>query len=95
VIAYFGEECLVIVWHDTILQMLKPVEEQIFNSSVSAVRKMAPSGQLLRFSGDISDLDHTNMGRKLLRDAATTLLIFPIGPKRQLYLFGPKRFTCV
>jgi len=95
VIAYFEKECLAIVWHDTVLQMLKPVEEQIFNSSVSAVRTTAPSGQLLRFSGDISDLEHTNMSRKLLRDAATALLIFLIGPKRQLYLFGPKRFTCV
>jgi hypothetical protein len=75
--------------------MLKPVEEQMFNSSVSAVRTMAPSGQLLRFFGDISDLEHTNMGGKLLTEAVTALLIFPIGPKRQLYLFGPKRFTCI
>jgi len=63
--------------------MLKPVEEQLFNASVSVVRTMAPAGQLLRFSGFISDLEHANMGGKLLTDAVTTLLIFPIGPKRQ------------
>jgi hypothetical protein len=75
--------------------MHKPVEEQLFNSSDSAGRTMAPAGQLLRCYGDISDLEHTNMGGKLLTGAVTALLIFPIGPKRQLYLFGPKRFTCV
>jgi len=75
--------------------MLKPVKEQLFNSSVSAERTIAPAGQVLRCSGGISDLEHTNMGGKLLTAAVTALLIFPIGPKRQFYLFGPKRFTCV
>jgi hypothetical protein len=70
--------------------MLKPVEEQLFDSSVSAVRKMAPAGQLLRCAGDISNLEHANMGGKLLTAAVAALLIFPIGPNRQLYLFGPK-----
>jgi hypothetical protein len=75
--------------------MLKPVEELLFNSSGSALRTMVPTGQLLRCSGDISDLEHTNMGGKLLKDADTAPLIFPIGPKRQLYLFGLKRVTFV
>jgi len=68
--------------------MLKPVEEQWSNSSVSAARTMAPAGQLLRCSGDISDLEHTSKGGKLLTGTVTALLIFPIGHKRQIYLFG-------
>ena len=75
--------------------MLQPVEEQLFKSSFPAVGKTAPAGQLLRCSTDISDLEHTNMGGKLLTDAVTALLIFNMGPKRQLYLSGPKRITCV
>jgi len=95
VISHFEKEGLVIIRQDKVLQMLKPVEEQLFNSSGSALRTMVPAGQLLRSSGDISDLEHTNMGGKLLTDADTAPLIFSIGPKRQLYLFGLKSFTCV
>ena len=89
-IAHFEKECLLITLHHTVLQVLKSVKEQLFNSSVSAVRTMAPAGQLLRCSGDISDLEHTGMGGKLLTDAVTVLLIFPIGPERQFYFSALK-----
>jgi hypothetical protein len=42
---------------------------------------MSPAGQPLSSFGDIADLQYTNKGEKMLTNAVTVLLIFPIGPK--------------